>query len=123
MPLDTLPAKSEMVPVGAIEVSRPLRMPCAEICARRSFGRLRRVTGHAEARGIEEREGAALPRKIDTGAIGGALDRRHPLRRGCGRLIRAIDQAAHGQRIGETGDAEADAALGHGLGALLASSG
>ena len=41
MPDETLPANSEMVPVGAIEVSRALRMPERPIAACTSAGRLR----------------------------------------------------------------------------------
>jgi len=37
-PEETLPAKSEIVPVGAIEVSSALRMPCAAMPSRMSFG-------------------------------------------------------------------------------------
>ena len=38
-PDDTLSANSEMVPVGAMAVSVPLRIPCAAIFARTSSSR------------------------------------------------------------------------------------
>ena len=40
-PLDTLPAKSEMVPVGATVVRSALRMPSRRMAARSSAGRVR----------------------------------------------------------------------------------
>ena len=73
------------------------------------------MAGSEIALGIEQREGAFLAGKLDAGPVGGGLDRRHPGR----GLLRcrgaAIMQAAHGERIGKAGDAEADAALAAGL--------
>ena len=61
---------------------------------------------------VEQREGALLARQLGAGEIGGrsmAAIQRLGQRDGLGR---AVAHAAQDQRIGEAGDAEADAALG-----------
>ena len=68
MPLETLPASSEMVPVGAIEVTRPLRMPWRAMASRTSSGRRCTLGGGQEALGVVEREGALLARQLGAGA-------------------------------------------------------
>ena len=72
MPEDTLPASSEMVPVGAIEVRRPLRMPWLRDRGAHLLGQALHVGRGQEALGIVEREGALLARQLGAGAIGGA---------------------------------------------------
>ena len=85
------------------------------------LGQALHVGGGQEALGVVEREGALLARQLGAGEIGGLLDRRHPALRQRHRLGRAVAHAAQDQRVGEPGDAEADAALGLGLLALGAS--
>ena len=61
---------------------------------------------------VEQREGALLARQLGAGEVGGLLDGGHPALGQRNRLGRAVANAAQDQRIGEAGDAEADAALG-----------
>ena len=113
MPLDTLPAKSEMVPVGAIEVRSALRMPCWAIAGAEILGQ---ATGMAAMRdrGRASKSGKApfSRGERDAGAIGGGLDQppsSAPAISAASR--RAVAQAAHGERIGKAGQAEPDAAF------------
>ena len=61
---------------------------------------------------VEQRERALFLGQIDRRQIGGAGDRVHPLIRLTRRFFRAIAQTDHQQRIGQTGDAQTDPALG-----------
>ena len=107
-----------MVPVGAMEVSSALRMPCCGEAGADIVGQRQDMRAGEIFRRVEQREGAFLARQLDGGAIGGlahgrkpALDQRHAFRR-------AIARAAEDQRIGKAGDAQPDAALGDGFLAL-----
>ncbi len=61
---------------------------------------------------VEQRKGPFLAGKIGRGEIGGAPDRAHPLLGQPHRLPAAVAGAAQDQRVGESGDAEADPSLG-----------
>ena len=80
MPLDTLPASSEMVPVGAIEVRQPLRMPWRRIASRTGASSAATLGLVGEALGVVQREGALLGSELGAGDVGGVLDGRHPAR-------------------------------------------
>ncbi len=62
--------------------------------------------------GVEQREGAFLARQLGAGAVGRRLDGGHPALGQRDGLRCAVARAAQDQRIGQAGDAEADAALG-----------
>ena len=74
--------------------------------------------GGEEGIGVEEGEGALFAGKLDAGAVGGAGDAVHPEAGGGDGVIGAVAQAGHQERVGEAGDAKADAALGLRLGRL-----
>ena len=108
-PDETLSAKSEMVPVGATEVSSALRMPCsrdrsAEVLVEPGH----RLAGEIRVL-VEEREGALLRGERAGREIGRALDRLQPLRGEFHRGGAAIARAAENERVGKAGDAEPDA--------------
>ena len=112
MPDDTLPASSEIVPVGATEVSSALRTPefgdrsahvIAEALDRRALG---------IARGVVERKGALLRSQPRRRQVGRPLQAAHPLRDQAVRRLAAVARPAHDERVGEPGDAEPDAPLG-----------
>ena len=67
---------------------------------------------------VVKREGALFLGQIDRGQIGRALDRAQPAFGQAHGLGPAVTRAAHDQRIGQTGHAQTDAALGLGLVAL-----
>ncbi|MPL67195.1 hypothetical protein SDC9_12885 [bioreactor metagenome] len=80
---------------------------------------LQHVAGGEVFLGVEERKGAFLLRNLDRGEIARPGDLVHPalgLRR---RLVRAIAQPEHQQRVGQPGYAQTDAALVHRLLGLL----
>ena len=64
---------------------------------------------------VVERKGALLAGQRHRRQIGGAPEAPHPKLGQAHRLGRAVAHAAHDQGIGQTGDAEADAALGQGF--------
>ena len=112
-PEETLSANSEMVPVGAIEVTSALRMPCAAIASLHVRLQVAHGLAGEELIAVEEREGALLRGDLGRGEIGGAVGSRaiHCV----GQLDRAraaIARAAQDQRVGKPGDAEPDAPLG-----------
>ena len=115
MPQETLPASSEMVPVGAIERDEPVAHAVAGDGSAHLLGQALHVGRRQEALGVVEREGALLARELGARQIGGVLDGRHPALGQSDCLRRAVAHAAQDQRVGEAGDAEADAALGLGL--------
>ena len=71
------------------------------------------------ALGIKQRESALFFGQINRGHIRGPRNRMHPLFGLRGGLGAAIAQAQHQQRIGQTRDTKANAALGAGFGLLL----
>ncbi len=118
MPLDTFAASSEIVPVGAIDVRQPLRIPFAAIASRTSASS-RAILGRAKkALGIVERKCALLGGKSGAGAIGGILDDRHPARSLFTRRRAAIGSPEKNQRVGKAGDAETNAPFGAGFARL-----
>ena len=108
-----------MVPVGAIEVRSALRMPDLAMPSRKGLGQVANVAGGEVGLAVEQRERTLRLRQLDRGLVGGRLDRCHPFagRRGGG--LRAVAQAAHDERVGKSGHAEADAPLVQRFPALL----
>src|ERR1700720_3139022 len=92
MPLETFPAKSEIVPVGAIEVRSALRMPCVA---------------------VEERKRAFFLCNLDGGRIGGSRECGEPAIDQFETLRRTVARAAEDQRVGKPGDAQSDAPFRH----------
>ena len=78
MPDETLSANSEIVPVGATEVSSALRMPCAAIASRTSASSAGDGLAGEVVVAVEQREGALLRGERGRGEIGRALDRAEP---------------------------------------------
>ena len=104
-----------MVPVGAMEVRQAVADAVRGDRRAHVLGQAPHVGRGQELLGVEQREGALLARQLGAGAVGGLLDGGHPALGQRDRLGRAVAHAGEDQRIGEAGDAEADAALGLGL--------
>ena len=113
MPFDALSANARLtVPVGAIDSRWLLRMPCAA-------DRLLDVVGQARcegaglqiARGVEQRKRAALLRQFHRRAIRLVAHQPRDARGEVAAFLRVVAQAEHHERIAESGEADADAAL------------
>ena len=118
MPLDTLSANSEIVPVGAIEVEKPVADAvrgdrCADV-----VGKARDVRPLEIGVGIEQRKRALLLSELRRCAVRLVAHDLKPAFDQRETFGRAVARAAEDQRIREPGDAEPDPALGLGFGCL-----
>ena len=78
----------------------------------------RHVGAGEEALGVIQREGALLGGELGAGRVGGVLDDRHPATGEPRRLRRSVADAGEDERVGQSGNAKADAPLGLRLPAL-----